>query len=469
MKVRRISRLFLPLLILVALPASAHASWTAPFDISDPGQNSYAPQVGVDATGRGFFVWDLCCHFVQLRTRSAAGSLGPVQTLTPLSESNSYPRVAVNPNGDAAFVWGHDAHGSLQGRTLTSGGTLGPIQLIAGPGASYPSPSRYYNVAIDANGNAIFVWRAQDTSTQCGGTSCWRFRTRTLSSTGTLSTIQSLSAAGQNAFGAPELGVDANGNVIYVWESCASTTCSLQTRVRSPSGTLSAPQQLGAGGGGSAEVAVTPSGSAVFTWEAQDGTTNCYTGGCYRIQTRTRSASGALSTVQTLSDGGEDAYIPQVAVDPNGNAVFIWERWDGTLDCPSNGNPNTYPCLRVQTRSRTAAGALSTVQTLSAAGSMSEYPLVGIDQNDTAVLVWWSRNLKAIRARTRSSAGVLSATQTISDPGEPTYGFTNGTSAGGNDLLIYPVALAVNPAGNALADFHSFDGSNARIDGAAGP
>src|SRR5712691_6980601 len=65
------------------------------------------------------------------------------------------------------------------------------------------------------------------------------------------------------------------------------------------------------------------------------------------------SAGAAFTAPQTLS--GLNADSPQVAVDPDGDAVFTWVRFDGTD-------------YRIQARARSAAGTLSPVQTLSAAG-----------------------------------------------------------------------------------------------------
>ena len=49
--------LLLLLAVVLALPASAHATWTAPVDISGPGQDASAPQVAVDPNGNAVFVW----------------------------------------------------------------------------------------------------------------------------------------------------------------------------------------------------------------------------------------------------------------------------------------------------------------------------------------------------------------------------------------------------------------------------
>ena len=65
-----------------------------------------------------------------------------------------------------------------------------------------------------------------------------------------------------------------------------------------------------------------------------------------RVQARARSAAGALSAVQTLSAPGDDAFDPQVDVDSDGDAVFAWVIADAVHG-------------RVETRARSAAGTLT--------------------------------------------------------------------------------------------------------------
>jgi hypothetical protein len=441
--------MLLVLLFLLGLPATASATWTAPFDVSP--DNRSGPQVGIDNAGRAFFAWSVfdgsqpgeCCSRLQLRIRSATGVLGPVQNLSPPDENNSSPQIAVNAKGDAALAWHHDPGHSLQGRLRSSGGTLGPTQLVAGPGAGQLSS---YDVDIDPNANATFVWRNHDSpgSNQCSATDCYRLRTRRLSSQGTLTGIQALSPAGVNAE-ASRIVVDQNGDASFVWLSyrggatdtsrCfAGSNCSVQARVRTAAGTLGALQTLAGPGAAEPQVAVN-NGNAIFVWTRPDFATAGYN----RIETRTRFANGALSPVQKLSALQESASEPQVAVNADGTVVFAWVR-----------------SRRVETRTRTAGGALSAVQTLSAANSTAEYPRVGIDANGNEVFGWRSRSVKAIRARTRSAAGALSPIQAVSDPAEP-----SAVSA-----LVNPLALAVNPAGNAVA---SWTNSAHLTVGAAGP
>ena len=62
-----------------------------------------------------------------------------------------------------------------------------------------------------------------------------------------------------------------------------------------------------------------------------------------------------LAAAGTFSQTSEEG-VSQVAVDPNGNAVFAWTRLDGAN-------------FRVQARARSATGTLSAVQNLSESGS----------------------------------------------------------------------------------------------------
>ncbi|MDQ3990775.1 MAG: hypothetical protein M3245_00490, partial [Actinomycetota bacterium] len=175
-------------------------------------------------------------------------------------------------------------------------------------------------------------------------------------------TPETLSAAGQNA-DQPQVAVDADGDAVVVWRRFDGTNLRIQARRRSKTGALSPVQTLSAAGQSAydPQVAVDADGHAVIVWLL-------FNGANYRVQARRRSATGVLSPLQTLSDAGQDAYEPQVAVDPDGHAVVVWRHLDGTN-------------YRIQARRRSAGGALSPVQTLSVAGRNSLSPQVAVDQD----------------------------------------------------------------------------------------
>ncbi len=256
---------------------------------------------------------------------------------------------------------------------------------------------------VAQNGDAVFSWARQDGTTGCGGSGCSRLQTRVRSAAGALGAVQTLSPAGTDARNAG-FGLDQNGNAVFAWvQSDGSTECDgsatscyrVKTRARSAAGALSATQTV-SGPGRSAhytEVAVDQSGNAVFVWSRYDGTTDCgdLPTGCLRVVTRARSAAGALSSVQTLSAPGQDAYGPHVAVDQNGNAVFVWARIDGTK-------------RRIQARARSATGTLSATQTLSDSGQNAFSPVVVVDQSGNAIFAWYPRPLGGRRPERRADA-----------------------------------------------------------------
>jgi hypothetical protein len=264
--------------------------------------------------------------------------------------------------------------------------------------------------------------------------------------------VQILSAAGQSATD-PQVAIDPNGNAVFAWTRSDGTNLRIEARARSAPGSLSAVQLLSPSGQDATapQLGVDSTDNAVFTWTRFDGAKD-------RVQARARSAAGTLGAVQTLSASGQNADAPQVAVDQSGNAVFAWQRFDGTTQC--GGAPG---CRRIQTQSRAATGSLSAVQTLSAAGQSASEPQVGIDSIDRSVFTWTrfdGTNMR-IQARARSAAGTLSIVQTLSATGE--------------DAVASQVAMSVN--GDPVATWQRFDGTTQcgglpgcyRTQAAAGP
>jgi hypothetical protein len=282
-------------------------------------------------------------------------------------------------------------------------------------------------VAVDANGNAVFAWRRFD------GTN-WRIQARTRSAAGVLGPVQNLSAAGQNATSS-QVGVDSDGDAVFTWRRFDGTKLRIQSRARSAAGVLGPVQNLSAAGQSASppKLGVDGTGRAVFTWHRSDGTYS-------RIQARARSAAGILSPVQNLSAAGQSAFDGQVAVSPQGKAVFTWERDS-----------------RVEARARSAAGALSPVQTVSPPrGPNYNAPLsneVGVDAKGNAVLAWnfyafgppGSRGTWLVQARARSAAGALSPVKNIVSP----------PIGGGGCGCEFQVA--VDPTGDAVFSWEYWD------------
>jgi hypothetical protein len=469
--------------VVLALPASAQATWTAPVDISGPGQDASAPQVAVDPNGNAVFVWQrpdgtdcspfpgVPCYRVQARVRSATGVLSPVQTLSAPGQPATEPQVAVDPNGNAVFVWQRydgttDCGGypclRIEARARSSSGVLSPVQALSSSESTDPE------LAIDGSGNTVFVWEYFDRTATCRNAAlgehvgCFRIQTRVRSAAGALSAIQNLHPEVGINGGSPEVAVDASGNAVFVWlneafmEGCGDDNESpcvwIQTRVRS-AGSLSPIQGLSYYGGrhsaGDASVAVDPNGNAVFAWSIVDWNNyECYFP-CVRVQARARSADGTLSGTPFLSAAGADGAGAELGVDQSGNAVFVWALFDYTCNCG-----------HIEARVRSATGALSATQTLS--GVKAGAPDIAVDPDGNAVVVWaksgggagcGGSGCNRIEARARSAAGALSSAQFLSAPGQ------HADSP----------HVAVTPTGNAVGVWRRFNGTNWVVQAATGP
>jgi hypothetical protein len=428
------------LLLAVALTffaASARAAWTSPVTLSAAGRNANSAQVAIDAQGDAVFVWrrfDGTSWRIQTRARSASGTLGPVQNLSPAGQDAKLPQVGVDSDGDAVFAWRNEDGPCcrIQSRARSAAGALGPVQTLSTGAGAATLPQ----VGMDGDGDAVFVWQRSD------GT-YWRVQIRTRSATGTLGQIQTISATGHALM--PQVAVNPVGRAVFTWQRFPR----IETRTRTAAGALSQVQTLSpppAEGRhpSSPQVGVDAQGNAVFVWNLFE---SAFPRGATRVQARARTAAGALSPIQNLVwpplGGGGCGCSPQVAVDPTGDAVFSWEYRPNYLD--SSG---------VQVRARSAAGSLSPIQNLTAAaghGTGSDAQ-VGIDADGDAVVAWQfgTETESGVAAQVRSAAGTLGPLQTF-----PSSGFLPH--------------VAVNGAGDAALTWQESNGTNFVIKASAGP
>lgn len=453
-------------LVLLAAPVSAQASFSFAGTLSAPGEHADDARVAMAPNGDAVFVWvrdDLntacglyACRRIAVRARSAAGELGPVQTISPPDGNAIYPHVAVDAQGNAVITWGFsdsvlpsdECCSIVQVRAVSAAGVLSPIKTLSDPTKN----ALEADVEVDSNGNAVFGWTLTDSA---AGTP--RVQARARSVAGALSPVQRVSPAGQNAYEGG-LGLDASGNAVFVWTLAESGNNRVQTRTRSASGALSPIESVSALGqyASLSKVAVAPDGDAVFAWELQYGTTECDGERCVRLMARGRSAAGTFSVVQPISDptGYSSSVESAVEVDSDGDAVFKWKQRDDTTQCFGQ------PCARIRARARSAAGSLSQTQILSASGQGADQSALSVDSSGNAVFVWRREDgttgcgggysCRRIQARARSASGALSPVQTLSGPGQHAYS----------------PAVAVDPDGgfdpnvaDAAAGWQRYDGS----------
>lgn len=222
-----------------------------------------------------------------------------------------------------------------------------------------------------------------------------------------------VSPADQNAVLA-STGVDADGNVLWAWGDF--TTGRVAIRSRAASGVFSTTVFITTGVQASFPVlAMNGDGEAVIVWLVTG------TGSDQRLQARSRSPSGALGPVRTLT-AGPNLSNYNIGIDEDGDALIVWQRNDGVvLARPfANGNMGA-----AQTVATPGTGSISQMQVAMAANGVAQF----------AWLFETSAGVNSIRARTRSATGSLAAIQVVADGTPEPLGFRMAVDATGDALF----------------------------------
>ncbi|MGH2946320.1 MAG: hypothetical protein ACRDPC_08685 [Solirubrobacteraceae bacterium] len=134
------------------------------------------------------------------------------------------------------------------------------------------------------------------------------------------------------------------------------------------------------------QIAVDPSGGAIAVWNASGGASD-------GIQARRIDASGTLGPVQDVTEAGELGSSPQVAVDAAGTAMVVW------IGVPDG---------RLRSRRLTPGGALEDSDDVSPAGQSAGEPGVAVDPSGNATVVWsapMARGTSSTRAGSTQQVG----------------------------------------------------------------
>lgn len=200
-------------------PLEADGTLRATQTLSPSGAWGNYPEVGFDASGDAVVAWagyDGSNGLIQTRTRGADGTLGPVQTVSPAGEDPSAGAIGsqimdVDPAGRAVFTWltGNSAADSVsvEARTRTADGTLGPVRTISAPiSNSIAGPA----VGMDSKGDAVLAWEDYPRYQRFP-----RIRARTLSGNGALGSVQVLNPT--RASFTFQLSVGSSGDAAVSW------------------------------------------------------------------------------------------------------------------------------------------------------------------------------------------------------------------------------------------------------------
>lgn len=400
-------------------PASAVDDWARPVTtLSDAALDARSPQIAVDPNGNALAVWVRNGVVEARRYSNASRTWGATTALS--SSGASDPQGAIDANGNAIAVW---VRADVVESRRNAGGTWGPVvqvsdNVIPGPPAANVAQTPRIASAPNTSGgfsdDMMVVWRsdAQIKSRRYDGTS-WSAVTDVSSVTDTAE--------------APQVAFDAQGEARAVWRRYFDPTVGVPGdevwRVQSAATTGGA-NAWGAGtdvpnastgtDGFNTQIAVEPTGAAVIVWNQGP-----------RIVKSSRFASGSWSaTPATVVDDGQNNTNPQLAVDSNGAVTAIWE---GTVS----------PHQVVKT-ARFSGGAWSAPAVLASPGLDSFSPRIVARAQGFATAIWW---------RGTSEGGALQASTFVPSTGtwDPAIDLTTGVpfaNAGDTDVAIDSVGRA---------------------------
>ena len=239
-----------------------------------------------------------------------------------------------------------------------------------------------------------------------------------------------LSATGQDAYSS-QVAIGPDGSTTITWYNRIGSNYVVQVATRAAgASTFSTPIDLSSGGvdnSGSSpavQVAVGPDGTTTITWIRFDGSNRI-------VQAATRAANATtFSTPINLSDTGENASSPQVAIGPDGTTTITWIRSNGIN-------------LIVQAATRAAnATTFSTPIDLSssAGGEFLSTAPIAIGSDGTTTITWMHDNGSAfiVQAATRAAnATTFSTPINLSTTGQNAYNPQVATGPDGTTTITW--------------------------------
>jgi hypothetical protein len=326
--------------------------------------NAGAPQIAVDSNGNAIAVWvqyDGANNNIYANRFNGTG-WGTAELIETGDAGNAFdPQVALDSSGNAIAVWQQN-DGAINNiyANRFNGTDWGTAELIeTGDAGNAGTPQ----IAVDSNGNAIAVWVQYDGANiniyanRFNGTG-W----------GTAELIETGDAG--NAFD-PQVALDSSGNAIAVWQQNDGAINNIYAnRFNGTDWGTAELIETNTGYAGTPQIAVDSNGHAIAVWSQRNDPNNNVSIYANRFN---GTDWGTAELIET-GDAGNTG-TPQVAVDSNGNAIAVWEQYDGA-------NNNIY----ANRFNGTGWGTAELIETGDSGNAFD--PQVALDSSGNAIAVW---------------------------------------------------------------------------------
>ena len=240
---------------------------------------------------------------------------------------------------------------------------------------------------------------------------------------------------GVNTYLYPQIATNRNGNSVVIYEQFDGINYSAFATMFNKQTGWSVPQVIETGDLGNVfnpQVSVDDNGNAVAVWEQYNGTSYNVWANVYDAQS---SSWGIAEQIETSLTGGTEYFMPQVAMSQSDSAVVTWQKHDGlTISIWAS-------------RFVKGTGWSQAVKLESDDLNSAYLPQVAVNSAGHAAVVWEQRD----------------ATTGIFNTWNASYDLTTGWSAAmsisnSSNSNAYDAQIALNDNGKAVAVWEQFDG-----------
>ncbi len=302
------------------------SGWGTPTLLEQSDGASFAPDVAVSPDGSALAVWSRSNgennDVVSSRYTPESGWELPELAETEFADTSG-PKVAVDVDGNAVASW---AQGPPDGRDIWAnryvpGSGWGFAERI-GPLGLGTDLNGGAQLVIDPDGNATAVWSESDG----GRYDVWSNRFTPSGGWGDPELRES-NDEGNALF--PSLAADGAGVVHVVWEQLTATSSTIDADRWLPGAGWEGPQTISMSGAFRADVAANQGGDAIAVWIGAGDV----------VEASSFVAGEGWGTPTRLEATNDELFSgdPVVAIDPTGNALAVWFRFDnGIFDSWAN-------------------------------------------------------------------------------------------------------------------------------------
>jgi len=337
------------------------------------------PSVCIDSAGNGVATWSQN-DGTKGRTyvaRTNGGTWAAAEILDDNSGATARRSRCAAGNGTAVVVWEQGATAATGPRDIwasrLTGTTWSPAQRIE----TMPEHAQDIAVAMDAQGNAVAVWRQFRTGTTPPPTPPFDMWSNRLNGTsgnwGTAELIENEDTAGTNGVVNPSVAMNAAGTAVAVWADQSAGGSLGDVKANRFSGTTWGTAERIENSTSQfteARIALDGTGRGIAVWQQEEG--NNVKSAIGNIM----SSAGTWGTLTPLETFPGDANSIRVAAGGNGSGIVVWNQ------TVSGGNSHITG-VTVMNGVFTATPQLVESQN----GSSGDVD-VGMDNSGRAIVIW---------------------------------------------------------------------------------